>query len=256
MRAEDRLMGFIREKIKDDSGVLQDEEGRGYTGFDMSGYNDSFMENINLMLKFTDYLHPKDCGEDRNQNKVIPTFWKGSGELVSVNLGSRIVENLEDITSKSTEEILFKILTYQNKDLLLDLGDMEDKKNFSNLEEDLEDLIDDNSNYKKTKIIDSFKRNISLVKELKEKHNKCQICGFTFKKKDGKNYNEVHHIIPLSKNGKDSEINTLVLCANCHRQLHYADIDISKIFEGKIIINGEEKIIYKIDALSMTGEEK
>jgi hypothetical protein len=119
----------------------------------------------------------------------------------------------------------------------------EEEKNLKDLEIDLEELIDEDSNYKKTKIIDSFKRNFSLVKELKEKHSSCQICDFTFKKKNGENYNEVHHIVPLSNKGKDAEINTLVLCANCHRQLHYAKIDISKILDNKIIINGEEKLI-------------
>ena len=41
------------------------------------------------------------------------------------------------------------------------------------------------------------------------------------------------------------EINSLILCANCHRQLHYADVDIENIKKGKIKINGLEKTISK-----------
>jgi 5-methylcytosine-specific restriction enzyme A len=55
---------------------------------------------------------------------------------------------------------------------------------------------------------------------------KCKCCGFDFEKKYGvwgKNYIEVHHVIPLN-DGKQRATNPktdlTVLCANCHRMIH------------------------------------
>ncbi|MBK8640267.1 MAG: HNH endonuclease [Chromatiaceae bacterium] len=54
----------------------------------------------------------------------------------------------------------------------------------------------------------------------------CQICDFTFRKRDGQTYYyECHHIVPVSKGGPDAAGNILVLCANHHRQMHYAEVD-------------------------------
>lgn len=119
----------------------------------------------------------------------------------------------------------------------------EKKKDEEILLDDLKDLIDNDSKFESTKIINKFKRDYSVIKSKKGKHKECQLCGFTFKKKNGENYNEIHHIIPLSKNGKDAEINTLVLCANCHAQLHYANVDLSEFIKGIIKINGIQKKI-------------
>lgn len=71
-----------------------------------------------------------------------------------------------------------------------------------------------------SKIIKSIKRNARLYQLLKEKHNyKCQICSFTFKKKDGSLYCEVCHIDSLASSRIDSEENILILCPNCHKKL-------------------------------------
>ncbi|HWN10950.1 MAG TPA: HNH endonuclease [Pyrinomonadaceae bacterium] len=42
---------------------------------------------------------------------------------------------------------------------------------------------------------------------------KCQICGFTFKKRDGKPYFEIHHLEPDKGH---HPMNVLVICPNCH----------------------------------------
>lgn len=65
-----------------------------------------------------------------------------------------------------------------------------------------------------------IKRNFRLYQLLKEKYNyKCQVCNFTFKKKDGSYYCEVCHIDPLASSRLDNEDNILVLCPNCHKKL-------------------------------------
>jgi len=59
-----------------------------------------------------------------------------------------------------------------------------------------------------------------LLSEIYRGH--CQVCDFWFIKKDKKPYFEVHHINPLLSNNPK---NLLVVCANCHNQFEYADIE-------------------------------
>lgn len=124
--------------------------------------------------------------------------------------------------------------------------ELQKKKDEIDFKNDLDELIENDPNaaaFESVKILNQFKRDYSLICRKKASYKNCQICGFTFKKKNGDSYNEIHHVIPLSKNGKDAEINTLVLCANCHRQMHYASVDISRFFDGVITINGVDKKI-------------
>ena len=57
---------------------------------------------------------------------------------------------------------------------------------------------------------------------LRELHDgKCQICSFTFDKRNGEPYFEIHHL--------DAEVghhpcNLLVVCPNCHAQLEHAQV--------------------------------
>lgn len=55
----------------------------------------------------------------------------------------------------------------------------------------------------------------------------CCVCGFDFEKfygELGKNYIEVHHIVPLNKVAENTPINPkfdlICVCSNCHRMLH------------------------------------
>lgn len=56
---------------------------------------------------------------------------------------------------------------------------------------------------------------------------KCQACGFDYEKtygELGKNFIEVHHVVPLSSRNEEVEVNPetdlICLCANCHRMIH------------------------------------
>jgi 5-methylcytosine-specific restriction protein A len=58
----------------------------------------------------------------------------------------------------------------------------------------------------------------------------CHICGFNFQKfygDYGSNFIHVHHLVPISKIGKDYEVNPekdlIPLCANCHAIVHRVD---------------------------------
>jgi len=58
-----------------------------------------------------------------------------------------------------------------------------------------------------------------LLRELLD--GKCQLCSFTFDKKNGEPYFEIHHL--NSKVGHHPS-NLLVVCANCHAQFEHARV--------------------------------
>ncbi|ARK13207.1 hypothetical protein A6C57_24300 [Fibrella sp. ES10-3-2-2] len=90
-------------------------------------------------------------------------------------------------------------------------------------------------------------RNTQLVKDLKKLYKgRCQLTGetYTFRKKDGELYAEVHHLIPLGEEGSDSYANAVVVSPLVHRMLHYAvvsSIDLSKIENNQLNIQIDSK---------------
>lgn len=57
---------------------------------------------------------------------------------------------------------------------------------------------------------------------LRELHDgKCQICSFTFEKRNGEPYFEIHHLDPRVGHHPN---NLLVLCPNCHAQFEHATV--------------------------------
>jgi predicted HNH restriction endonuclease len=70
-----------------------------------------------------------------------------------------------------------------------------------------------------------FDRNPDVVAEvLLRAEGICEACKSKApfaKKSNGEPYLEVHHIIPLSKNGDDTVKNAIALCPNCHREKHF-----------------------------------
>ena len=73
-------------------------------------------------------------------------------------------------------------------------------------------------------IIKGYNRNPDVIAEtLYQANGTCGRCKneAPFKKKNGEAYLEVHHIIPLRDGGEDTIENTIALCPNCHRELHF-----------------------------------
>jgi len=72
-----------------------------------------------------------------------------------------------------------------------------------------------------------YPRNSLLKAYVKKRSNySCEIpnCNYKgFYKKNGESYIEIHHVIPLAEGGEDSISNTVALCPNCHRAIHYAE---------------------------------
>lgn len=79
------------------------------------------------------------------------------------------------------------------------------------------------------KYVAKYERNTDLRKKAKEYHGTiCQICGFDFEATYGdfgKDFIQVHHIVPLAESGGEIEVdpkNDLIcVCSNCHSMIHH-----------------------------------
>jgi hypothetical protein len=76
------------------------------------------------------------------------------------------------------------------------------------------------------RIVEVIKRDRARAAAVKAAANyTCEICRVraAWCTKSGLPYCETHHLIPLGLSGSDVEENLIVLCADCHRRLHYGD---------------------------------
>ena len=118
-----------------------------------------------------------------------------------------------------------------------------EKKEFDELMNNLkefekDDYIELAKRQPMSKVIAYFKRNRANVGYLKQMYDgKCQIinCGYTFKKENGENYCETHHLLELFKYRLDDPKVMVCVCPNHHMLLHFGtDEEKSKIqFEYK-----------------------
>jgi len=80
----------------------------------------------------------------------------------------------------------------------------------------------------KMAITKQFNRPSALKKALVNKMGAdCKICKKQgFKMKNGSEYCELHHMIEINSQAPKTlqSWNTLILCPNCHRQMHYGDV--------------------------------
>lgn len=84
-------------------------------------------------------------------------------------------------------------------------------------------------------------RNKSIVADLKSLYdNTCQITGkqFSFQKKNGVDYTEVHHLIPLGEGGSDEIKNLIVVNPLIHKMFHHADVKPIDLKNIKVDSNG------------------
>jgi 5-methylcytosine-specific restriction endonuclease McrA len=76
-----------------------------------------------------------------------------------------------------------------------------------------------------------------LVREMHD--GKCQLCSFTFEKRNGEPYFEVHHLDPSIGH---HPTNLLVVCPNCHAQFEHAVVTDPRWASGWLVgvtINGK-----------------
>ena len=78
------------------------------------------------------------------------------------------------------------------------------------------------------RVLKTYERPIAITRYVKRtRGTTCQFCGeLGFVKRNGKRYCEIHHLFHLSKNPPLDCLTpeyVVVLCATCHRRMHYAD---------------------------------
>jgi 5-methylcytosine-specific restriction endonuclease McrA len=79
------------------------------------------------------------------------------------------------------------------------------------------------------RVLKTCERPSPITRYVKRTHGAtCQLCGeLGFVKRNGQRYCEVHHLFHLSKNPPPNCLGPeyiVVLCATCHRRMHYADV--------------------------------
>jgi 5-methylcytosine-specific restriction endonuclease McrA len=99
------------------------------------------------------------------------------------------------------------------------------------------------------RVLKTYERPSAITRYVKQtRGSTCQLCGYKgFKKRNGKLYCEVHHIFHLSKNPPPMCLGPeylVVVCATCHRRMHYADVsDATREEKGwRVSINGENVV--------------
>ncbi|PYF74354.1 HNH endonuclease signature motif containing protein [Pedobacter nutrimenti] len=103
----------------------------------------------------------------------------------------------------------------------------------------------------RSSIVKAVRRPTQLKKAIIQRDGTtCKICrkeGFI--KKTGERYCELHHMIELNRNAPNTlqSWNVLVLCATCHRQLHYGKTHSQYLNPGwLIVIDGKEYVFNTI----------
>ncbi|MDF4204884.1 HNH endonuclease [Maribacter sp. SA7] len=151
---------------------------------------------------------------------------------------------LEINDSQFKSDVIAKFLKWSDKIEYIDIrrkfnADQGDKKRFELLVHI--DLIPEGikqqpsfSANNQDEFLEGFKKEIKtensyrsgkLVKLAKEKYGTdCVVCGFSFEQKygqHGKDFIEIHHLIPIENGTRKSTINDVApVCSNCHRMLH------------------------------------
>jgi 5-methylcytosine-specific restriction endonuclease McrA len=79
------------------------------------------------------------------------------------------------------------------------------------------------------RILKSYERPSSITRYVKRtRGSTCQLCGEPgFVMRNGQRYCEAHHLFHLSKNPPRACLEPeylVILCATCHRRMHYADV--------------------------------
>lgn len=117
---EKELEEFIRKKIN--LSIPNPPDTSSYDGFDMSGYNDSFLHNMELLSRCKSYMVDNTIDEVRKHTVHFPIFWKGACKIIKLNYyHSTIddtVENEDWNGGLTTLEIIIKIIKLENPKLI------------------------------------------------------------------------------------------------------------------------------------------
>jgi len=94
-------------------------------------------------------------------------------------------------------------------------------------------------------LVETYVRKVKWAKRAREVFGDYCLfdaCTNTFLREDGIPYVEVHHIVPLYRNGEDSLHNLCVLCAHHHKMAHFSDQRTVETIESKLLSIGKERL--------------
>lgn len=204
-----------------------------------------------------DPSHTKVIGQTKRQVKFVreiltenPSFLKKDAE--------NLVEDLEELYNASKEKKPSdpKIKIYIVEELqkyLLGLLQLDKQDDTVEFYEGKNNEIEQRIFYEghPTEVISTkYERDEKARKKCLEKHGyKCLVCKFDFEEsygEIGKQFIHVHHLEPLSKQGKyhkvDPEKDLVPVCPNCHAMIHYKTKKPRTIEEIKNFLLKNEKI--------------
>lgn len=109
------------------------------------------------------------------------------------------------------------------------------------------DIIFEQEGRKKVYYVSKYERKPSLRQKAMQIHGtKCMICGFDFEAtygEAGRNFIEVHHLVPLSDTKEEINVNPetdlICVCSNCHRIIHRKKDGIYTPLEVRNMIKAE-----------------
>lgn len=143
-------------------------------------------------------------------NKIIKNNFFEVKDKIGHHMYSAALKHYKDyliyINEVSEIEINKKAISLCNEEFI---------ENFLNYEDESAQIVTN------LKFVKQRKYNQLVLKKLKSLYkNTCQICAINMEEKYGCSILECHHIEPFSVSQNNNCNNILVLCPNCHRQIH------------------------------------
>ncbi len=170
--------------------------------------------------------------EGRRFSEVVPIYLPDGDGFVE-SLGYNDVRNKpnpswQNSIRKISDEAFNKILSFAgvSADAGESTGVLESESNALNVLRLLnERYVDLEPKERAMKLQSHLDRGNAVTTALKKLLGaKCQICGWIgFEKKNSENFIEAHHIVQISEKTEGSLCteNVILLCPNCHREVHY-----------------------------------
>lgn len=160
--------------------------------------------------------------------------------------GYSVQQVIEKLSAADSEE--YKAII----NLLREIDETDYKQIIEDIKTESEDVFEVRSEGRATKYYTTrYERDPQNRKAAIRIHGtKCMACGFDFEKfygARGKDYIEVHHVVPLSSRNEEVEVNPatdlIVVCSNCHRMIHRKKDHVLSLEELKEIIraNGVDR---------------
>ena len=136
------------------------------------------------------------------------------GLTPATNVGANVAKQIEMILSRLENRPLDAKLIFESK-----VNDLLKRKSI--------DKPDGNKKpkHRETKVVEYDRDPNVKAWVLKNADGVCEYCQkeAPFMTRSGIPYLEVHHVRRLSDNGSDTMQNTVALCPNCHKEIHYGE---------------------------------